>query len=131
MAKGGMIVDIPPKLLQLPLRLQECEEVQGCIDMVLRCLIKGLRWESERAGRLSAGIADWLLQGYTALSTDSSPEVWAKFLQVGSRPMTPWNLGNIQEARKAEHRFVLEGKLHRQSLEHSHDLTLHIRLKLL
>ena len=43
-----------PKLTELPVRLQECEEVQRCIDMVLRCLVKGLRREGERAGRLSA-----------------------------------------------------------------------------
>ena len=72
------------QLLQLPVRLQGCEEVQCCIDMVLRCLIKGLCREAEAAGRLSAVIADWLLEGYTALSIASSPEVWAEFLKVGT-----------------------------------------------
>ena len=71
------------KVLQLPVRLQECEEVQCCIDMVLRCLIKGLCREAEGAGRLSAVIADWLLEGYTALSMASSPKEWAEFLKVG------------------------------------------------
>ena len=75
-----------PKLVQLPLHLQECEEVQRCIDMVLRCLVKGLRREGGRAGRLSAMIADWLQLSYTALSTASSPEEWAEFLKAGSWP---------------------------------------------
>ena len=57
--------------------------MQRCIDMVLRCLIKGLRLEGEGAGMLCAVIADWLLQSYTSLSIASSPEEWAEFLKVG------------------------------------------------
>lgn len=88
MAMGRRIADIftCPKLVQLPLHLQECEEVQRCIDMVQRCLVKGLRREGAGAGRLSAMIADWVQLSYTALSTASSPEEWAEFLKAGSRP---------------------------------------------
>ena len=85
------------ELLQLPLRLQACEEVQCCINMILRCLTKGLCRGVEREGRLSAVIADWLLQGYIALSTTSSPEEWAEFLKVESRPHDTSDLETFQK----------------------------------
>ena len=97
-----------PKLTELPVRLQECEEAQRCIAMVLRCLVKGLCREGEGAGRLSAVIADWLLQSHTALSIASRPEEWAKFLKVDPRPYDAIQAGESETQFHAESRLAME-----------------------